>query len=177
MFALSQTTGYAIIALSCMRQAKDGWVQAQHIARCTKIPRPYLQKILHALGQAGLIEAKRGYRGGFALARPPRQISLCDVAEAVEGPKWMSNCMLGLADCSCRPYCPTTKFWRKESARIRAELRRMTIAHVTEYARKVGADTDTCRCNDDATAPGRTVPARCRAPKTSRSSKRGSKRT
>ena len=107
MFSLSQTTGYAILALSCLVDAEDRWVLSREIAARTGIPQPYLSKILHALGRSGLIEAKRGYCGGIALARPARQIRISDVAEAVEGPKWLPECMLGLSECSDLRCCPT----------------------------------------------------------------------
>ncbi|MHC4710827.1 MAG: RrF2 family transcriptional regulator, partial [Planctomycetota bacterium] len=99
MLSLSQTTGYAILALSCLVEDQDRWVLSRDIAATTEIPGPYLSRVLHALGRSGLIRTKRGYRGGFALARPASRISLLDVAEAVEGRDWKAPCLLGLTSC------------------------------------------------------------------------------
>ena len=85
MFSLSQTTGYAILALGFLHECGDRLVLAKDITNCTRIPLPYLSKILNALTRTGLIVGKRGYQGGFALSRSADKISLCDVAEAVEG--------------------------------------------------------------------------------------------
>ena len=162
MFSLSHTSGYAILALGCMRHYRRGWVQVKDIAKCTSIPQPYLQKVLHSLGKGGLIRTKRGYRGGFALSRPANQISLANIAEAVEGRKWMSKCMLGLDDSDCYRLCVTKKFWQRESARIVAELDRLTVANVTQYASKMGAKMHVCECqggDDDAAPAARTARA------------------
>ena len=147
MFALSQTTGYAILALGCLRHYKYGWVQVRDIAECTKIPQPYLQKVLHTLGKAGLVRTKRGYKGGLALALPAKEISLSDVAEAIEGPRWMSDCLLGLDGTDCVRLCPTKAFWKRESRRIKVELDRLTVAQVKQYARRQGAPVEVCKCH------------------------------
>jgi Rrf2 family protein len=138
MLSLTQTTGYAILALTCLEGGEDQWVLSRDIATATGIPGPYLSKILHALGRSGLIRAKRGYRGGFTLARPASRISLLDVAEAVEGRNWMPQCLLGLTVCSQIRACPTHAFWKREQARIEEELRKITLAQVADFERRSG---------------------------------------
>ncbi len=63
MLSLSQTTGYAILALGCLERSGTQWILARDIASRAGIPLPYLSKILHALVRPGLIHAKRGHRG------------------------------------------------------------------------------------------------------------------
>lgn len=135
MLCLSQTTGYAILALSCLEGCGERWVLAKDMAHCTGVPLPYLSKTLHALGGSGLIEAKRGYRGGFRLARPADQISLLDIAEAVEGESWSPQCLLGLEGCSDERACPTHTFWAKQREKIEAELQRRTLCDVATFER------------------------------------------
>jgi DNA-binding IscR family transcriptional regulator len=48
------------------------------------MPLPYLSKIFQRLGEAGIVETKRGYKGGVKLARPPAEISLLAIDAAVE---------------------------------------------------------------------------------------------
>ncbi len=136
MLSLSQTTGYAILALGFMHECGGRLVLAKDITSSTGIPLPYLSKILNALTRTGLIVGKRGYQGGFALSRPADKISLFDVAEAVEGPDWLPSCMLGLADCSAKPLCPTHNFWKVQRAKIEKELRRMTLTDVSCFVHK-----------------------------------------
>ena len=80
-------TRYAIRALYHLAFHRPGQAaQAKEIADVQKIPLRFLEQILQDLRRAGLIEARRGPRGGYALARPPAEISMADVLRAVRGP-------------------------------------------------------------------------------------------
>jgi Rrf2 family iron-sulfur cluster assembly transcriptional regulator len=136
MFSLSQTSGYAILALGLLHKCGDRLVLAKDITQCTRIPLPYLSKILNALTRTGLIVGKRGYRGGFALSRSADKISLFDVAEAVEGPGWLPTCPLGMVGCSKHPLCPIHDFWTVQRAKIIEELRHLTLDDISTYVRE-----------------------------------------
>ena len=56
------------------------------IARRQDVTPGYLEQIFQALKKAGLLTGQRGPRGGYALARPPEQITIGDVVRATEGP-------------------------------------------------------------------------------------------
>jgi len=133
MLALSQTAGYAILALSDMAEDGEQWALAGEIAQRTGVPRPYLSKILHALVKAQLLKAKRGYRGGFRLARPKRQIRVLDVVEAVDGQAWASRCLLGLEVCSDERACPTHEFWKAARGGIADCLARLSLSDVARH--------------------------------------------
>ena len=80
-------TRYAIRALYHLAFHRSGQAtQAKEIADVQKIPLRFLEQILQDLRRAGVIEARRGPRGGYALARPPVEISMADVLRAVRGP-------------------------------------------------------------------------------------------
>lgn len=133
MLCLSQTTGYAIQALSILDRAGARRTLARHIAHRTGIPQAYLSKLLHALGRSGLISTKRGYRGGFVLARPAPEITLMDIVEAVEGHRWHPRCLLGQAECSDERNCPTHEFWQVERGRIESKLRQLSLRDVSTF--------------------------------------------
>lgn len=59
--------------------------QIEHLARTEQIPQNFLAQILGDLRHGGLITSRRGIQGGYALARPPEQISLYDIIIAVDG--------------------------------------------------------------------------------------------
>lgn len=167
MLSFSQTTGYAILALGCIGSWKGDWVRSKQIHECTGVPTPYLRKLLYALRHAGLLEAKRGYAGGFVLARPPDEITLLEIAEAVEPERPGSHCLLGLAGCSDATPCPTHAFWTKEWPKIRAELARTSLAKAAKCIREARWGKLTC-CPDDGYVPKHAQPA-----KNIRSTKRG----
>jgi Rrf2 family protein len=147
MLALSQTTGYAILALSCLDGCQHRWVLARDISECANIPLPYLSKLLHALTGSELVLAKRGYRGGFQLGRPAEKITLLQVAEAVEGRKWLPQCLLGLDECSDHRACPTHEFWKKQRTRIEKQLKQLTLRDVAAFEKRRGTRLVGCGCD------------------------------
>lgn len=60
----------------------------------------YLAKLFTRLQRAGLVVATKGARGGFALARSPRQISVLDVIDAIDGDKPLFDCHNIRAGCA-----------------------------------------------------------------------------
>ena len=63
-----------------------GPVSVETLAYRQTLPRKFLEAIVADLKNAGLVRSTRGARGGYALARDPRDISLGDVFRAVDGP-------------------------------------------------------------------------------------------
>ena len=89
-------TRYAIRALYDLAFHRRGQsALAKEIAARQQIPVRFLEQILQDLRRAGLVEARRGPRGGYSLARPPADVSLADVLRAVRGPL---EGMLGVED-------------------------------------------------------------------------------
>ncbi len=131
MLRLSQTTGYAIKALACL--AEGDCRQTADIAHAASVPRTYLPKIIQALVRAGLVVARRGIGGGVSLAAPPAEISLLQVVEAVEGPHWLGDCLLGLDECTNTATCPTHDFWQRICAEITYELRRTSLTSIIHF--------------------------------------------
>jgi len=137
MLALSQTTGYAVLALACLSRTPDSYVLAKDIARCTGIPWAYLSKVLHTLEKHGIVESRRGYRGGFKLRRPAEQVTLEDIAAVLER-QWPPQCLLGFQDCQGERNCPFHDFWQREREVIREKLRSTTLADLAASSPVIG---------------------------------------
>lgn len=95
---LGHTTKYAFEALAFLirSHARDEWAQIADIASTCGIPRKYLEQVLLDLKNAGLVESKKGQRGGYRLGRRPDQISLGQVLVATQGdllplPDWLDE--------------------------------------------------------------------------------------
>ena len=73
-------------------------VMTKVIAEKQNLPATYLEQLMLALRKAGLVNATRGARGGYVLAREPERISLAQIIEALEG-------SLNIADCADVPNC------------------------------------------------------------------------
>ena len=60
-------------------------VQAKVIAQRQGIPARFIEQILQALKQAGIVDSLRGAQGGYSLRKAPEQMSLGEVVDALNG--------------------------------------------------------------------------------------------
>ncbi|MCA9289424.1 MAG: Rrf2 family transcriptional regulator [Phycisphaerales bacterium] len=95
---LSQTTEYALRAMSMLAYSPHELTPTPSLAERTKVPANYLAKVLQLLAGAELIQGRRGVGGGYKLSRPAAQISLLDVVRAVTKIERIRTCPLGLAN-------------------------------------------------------------------------------
>ena len=86
---------------------------AGEIAVKIKAPENYLGKLLRQLARAGLLEGRKGSKGGFRLARDRRKISLFEVLEPIEHVSRIKGCVLGRAQCTQRDHCALHEGWAK----------------------------------------------------------------
>jgi Rrf2 family protein len=84
---LSAKTEYACLAMLQLAEEFDSGepVQIRRIAEVHGIPARFLVQILLQLKGASLVASTRGAAGGYRLARPPREITLAEVIEVMEG--------------------------------------------------------------------------------------------
>jgi Rrf2 family protein len=75
---------YALSALAYLAREPSGEpIGISVIARDQAIPTKFLGLIFFTLKQHGVIESRRGFHGGCYLARPPEQITVLSVLEAL----------------------------------------------------------------------------------------------
>lgn len=84
---ISRSTGYALLAAGYIAKNQDQKIiLSQTISKEYEIPLEYLLKILQQLVRANVLRSKRGPRGGFSMAMPPKKITMLQIIEAVDGP-------------------------------------------------------------------------------------------
>jgi len=89
MMGLMQITArvdYAVRALLEVSASEPGRVSRDELAAAQDIPPRYLEAVLLELRRAGLLVGHRGSTGGYSLGRPANEITVADVARAVDGP-------------------------------------------------------------------------------------------
>lgn len=97
---LSQTGIYAIRAMACIASKQDEKpLLSRTIAEEMQIPINFLSKILNRMVQAGLIRSLRGRNGGFAMAKPPSEIPIRDIADLFMQLDNYKQCFLGMKNC------------------------------------------------------------------------------
>ncbi len=87
---------YGLRALAVMseRYGKQP-VSAKEISELEDISSSFLEQLLAHLRRHDIIVGVRGPGGGFRLKRPPEEITIGDVVEALEGSFYVSSCLSG----------------------------------------------------------------------------------
>ncbi|GAB4545417.1 MAG: RrF2 family transcriptional regulator [Phycisphaerales bacterium] len=94
----TSTTEYALRAAVVLAEYREGYHTAQSVAEAAKVSVQYMSKVLKHLAEAGVAVSQRGPSGGFALAKPPSEITLLDIVQAVEPVERIACCPLGLKE-------------------------------------------------------------------------------
>lgn len=138
---LNQATDYAFRVVLHLAGAPDGEiVSGQVIAQAEAVPARFLQKIMRSLLRAGIVRSWRGVDGGFALARPPCDISLYDIVAAMEGPIVLNRCLNEFAVCSRRIKidCAVHRALDSIQESFIANLRTVNFAHLLNESQSSG---------------------------------------
>jgi Rrf2 family protein len=86
MLTISSKSRYGIAALLALAEFyNSGLLQIKDIASRCDIPHQYLEQIFNILGKTGMIKSTRGKKGGYELAKPPEQITVLQIVNALEG--------------------------------------------------------------------------------------------
>lgn len=103
-----KTTQNAIAAVSRLSEVwsePEVRLSSRDIAEDRNLPVPIVAKILTELSRAGLVSGSPGPGGGYRLARPPREITLRDVATLFER-DGQTACPYGPGWCGSGQPCP-----------------------------------------------------------------------
>ena len=129
MLAITSKSPYAVRALAELaRSGGAGPVPIGEIARRRDIPVQFLEGLFATLRRAGILASQRGVKGGYSFARPPEELTVLEVVEALEG-------RLG-ADAARQG----GEVFADAIGALRAQLAAVTIAEVAQReARAAGA--------------------------------------
>jgi Rrf2 family protein len=83
---ISAKSDYAIRALLALAVQHPDLVKVDVVIAEQQLPRKFIEAILGELRRAGIVRSQRGADGGYALARPPAEITLGSIIRAVDGP-------------------------------------------------------------------------------------------
>lgn len=104
---LSKRGEYGLRAMISLAEAQKnsptGMIQIREISAREKIPAKFLEQILLALKNAGLVHSKMGVGGGYYLARTPKEITLGQIVRTLDGPLAPIKCVSQMAyePCGC----------------------------------------------------------------------------
>ncbi|HEX6544628.1 MAG TPA: Rrf2 family transcriptional regulator [Ktedonobacterales bacterium] len=93
----------------------------------------YLEQLVRALREHGLVESTRGAHGGYRLSRPPEEMRMSEILRALEGPIAPMICATeGEMEVICDRLdgCSTKFLWAHVRDAITAALDAVTLADV-----------------------------------------------
>ena len=147
MFSTKAEYGVRVM-VELARRAGEDPIPLTEIAEHDGLPLAYLEHLVARLRKAGLVDSRRGSRGGYLLARPAAEISMAAVVEALEGSIAPIECISEASDgsivCSREAHpghvCPTKLLWTRVRFSIVSTLQETSLADlVVERATPDGA--------------------------------------
>lgn len=139
---LSSTDIYAFQALGYLGiQPRGRWTGSDEISEATGVARPYLVRVLATLSATGIVISKKGTGGGYALARPPEEITLRDVLRAIDGPVAPLSCISlnWHKPCEVEAHCHARNHaWKRVRDALLATLAELSVADLAaDFAQQI----------------------------------------
>jgi Rrf2 family protein len=94
----------------------QGPMSIASVAKSSSVPPAYLEQLIGPLRRAGLVESKRGARGGYQLSRSPELMRVGEIYRVMEGPVAPMECVsedLTEQTCPLIDGCETRPVWLK----------------------------------------------------------------
>jgi len=137
--SFTRESEYALLGLAVLADRDlAAVVSLGDVASEGELPQPFLAKVFMKLARHGLLTAHRGRGRGYSLSRPPTEILVRDVLEAVEGPRFHSRCLFWEGHCHDTNPCPLHFRLKKINADFVRALDAVTLADYladSEHAR------------------------------------------
>jgi Rrf2 family protein len=146
---LSKKGEYALrclINLGIAAELKRKLVPVSELAENERLPVKFLEQILQALKEAGIVESHRGKFGGYSLGKPARKIFIGEVVRLIDGPLAPIGCVSQTAyePCTCpdEAHCGLRMLMVDVRNAIADILDRYSLADVVEITlRKMRRDS------------------------------------
>ena len=134
MIRLGKLTDYGLVLMTYMARNHERPLHtARDLALESRLALPTVSKLLKELLQGGLLVSHRGIRGGYSLARAPREISVAEIISVLEGPIALTECCTDVVgQCDLEPCCPIMGNQRIISQAVSGALDRVMLSDLTQ---------------------------------------------
>ena len=130
---LGKRSAYGLFAVMHIAACAHGRpVLGREIAQRLAVPPDSLLKLLQRLVRGGVLLSERGRGGGFSLARPPCELTLLEVIEALEGPIRADAPWLGAIAVPMAPKLVIHRLLQQSAEQTREALARITMCQLLE---------------------------------------------
>ena len=128
---ISEAASLALHAMAYLAGREGETVAVREIAGTIQASEAHLSKVLQKLAREGLTKPVRGPTGGFRLARPPQEIALLQIYEAIEGKFECVACLLHDRVCS-GTHCVFGELVGSINARVYSHLRKTRLSDLAK---------------------------------------------
>lgn len=129
MFLITRQMDYGLLLMEALARAYGhGFVSLRQIAVERRLPYRFLVKIVLLLRRASLLAAQEGAHGGYALAKPPMNITIREVLEALSEPLSLVRCETSSHSCQSFCQCGSRSFWHQIQSQLNDTINRTTLA-------------------------------------------------
>lgn len=137
---LTSFSDYTLRVLMYLALDRSRLATIGEIAAAYGVSRNHLMKVVHALGQAGVIETVRGKGGGIRLARDPAEIRIGAIVRSAEGEGPIVECLSDHSSaCPITPICRLTRVLVEGFDALYDHLDRYTLADLVGNRRALAA--------------------------------------
>jgi len=105
MFKISEAATMGIHAAIYLAANCERVVPLKEVVEKLEVSEAHLSKVFQRLGKAGILSASRGPQGGYVLSKEPREITLLEVYEAIEGKIRPRSCLFAKPICNDNKCC------------------------------------------------------------------------
>lgn len=128
---VSDATALALHSLVHLARVPEQQETTANIALIFKVSRHHLAKVHQRLSRAGIIRSSRGPAGGVLLARDPREITLLEIYEVMEGKMLCKPCLFGNDACP-RGKCVLGRLLPGLAEQVKDFFSKTTLAELAE---------------------------------------------
>lgn len=109
---ITRRSDYACRMLRAAYRSQGKYLSVTDIAEQESIPYSFARSIQHDLVKNGLVKTMRGVHGGLILNCDPKEVTMLEVLEAVQGPVSVAPCVIDPETCTKRNVCEYFQAWR-----------------------------------------------------------------
>ena len=133
MLRVTKIADYGIVMLTYLATHAGGPYNARDLAQLVRLPLPVVSKVLKLLAREGLLVSHRGTKGGYGLARSPKDITVAEIICALEGPIAVTECSdRKNGECDIELMCPVRTNWHTINQAIHRALEGITLAEMAQ---------------------------------------------
>ena len=112
---------------------QDGFIALKDIASRQNISKKYLEQIVPILNKSNILQANRGFQGGYRLVNPPRSYTVGSILRLTEGSLTPIACLdWNPEGCDHRNDCMTLPMWQGLNKVIADYLDNITLQDIID---------------------------------------------